>query len=57
MTSLGVATWAGQCEVATRTSVATWTLFRSLFGSLFMGTVHKHCSQGFKKKKKEYKKF
>ena len=27
-------------------------LFRSPFGSLFMDTVHEHCSQG---KKKEYK--
>ena len=34
-----VATWVGQCEVA------TWTLFRSLFGhcswTLFMNTIHR----------------
>ena len=33
--TMDVATWVGQCEVATWTGVATWTLFRSLFG---------HCS-------------
>ena len=31
-------------------------LFRSLFGSLFMDTVHEHCSQG-KKKYKIFKNF
>ena len=35
-TSFEVATCVGQCEVATWTGFATWTLFRSLFG---------HCSQ------------
>ena len=38
-----------QCTVLCTVQVTVWTLF--------MDTVHEHFSQGFEKKKTEYKKF
>ena len=43
------------CALCTQPSFVTVHCLQSLFGSLFMDTVHEHCSQV--KKKKEYKIF
>ena len=49
------ATWILGVHTVHTTQFCDNALYRSLFGSLFMDTVHEHCSQGFKKK--EYKNF
>ena len=41
--------WAKVCTWCTRLSFDSMHCSESLFGTLFMNTVHEHCSQGFQK--------
>ena len=48
------AAWVRVCTWCTQPSLDSVHHSESLFGTLFMNTVHEHCSRGFKKKKKKY---
>ena len=50
-------TWVLGVRTVHPTQFCDSALFRSLFGSLFMDTVHEHCSQGKKKNYKIFKNF
>ena len=43
------------CTLCTQPSFDSMHCSESLFGTLFMRTVHEHCSRGFQKKKKKKK--